>query len=131
MNEILTYIKLHIQETLVRLDIHFQLFEKYGNKLKKFSKNKKELDNLIIYKPQIFSRLFFVLLPVYLIQSNLILFFVFRKNITLSKYMGIILFNLFGINYFCLVLEKKLFFEYISKPNPCSKYMREEYIRLT
>jgi hypothetical protein len=129
MKEILNFFKLQIQECLVRLDIHFQLFEKYGEKLKKT--NKKELDNLQIYKPQIFKRLFFILLPVYLMQSNVILFYVFRKNVTLSKYMGILLFNLFSINYVCLVLEKKLFFLYISKPNPCSKYMREEYIRLT
>ncbi len=129
MNEIFKQFKLHVQETIVRLDIHFQLFEKYGDKLRRY--NKKELDNLNIYKPQIFKRLFFILVPVYLFQSNLFLFFVFRKNITLSKYMGIILFNILGINSFFMILEKKLFFEYISKPNPCSKYMREEYNRLT
>jgi hypothetical protein len=129
MDDFIKNIKSQIKESSVRLDIHFAIMEKYGNNLKKI--NPRELNNPEIYKPQIFKRLYFILLPVYLFQSNLILFYVYRKNVTLSKYMWIMLFNIYAINFFCIVLEKKLFFEYISKPNPCSKYMREEYIRLT
>ena len=129
MNDILKNFKIQIQETLVRQEIYFKIFELYGNKLK--GPVKKELDNKKIYNPQVFKRLYFILFPTYLVQSNLILFFVFRKNATLSKYMGILFFNLWAINYFFIVLEKKIFFDYISKPNPCSKFMREEYFRLT
>jgi hypothetical protein len=129
MNDFLKSFKIQIKETLVRQEINFKIYELYGNTIR--GSVKKELDNKKIYNPQIFKRLYFILLPTYIIQSNLILFFIFRKNTTLSKYMGIIFFNIWAINFFFMVLEKKIFFEYISKPNPCSKFMREEYFRLT
>jgi hypothetical protein len=117
-----------VNEFIVRSEIHTFTINHYF-KLKRLSakQNKKELVNYNLLKPNPFFRLFYIFMPIYFIQSNILLFIMFRKNFTLSKYFGIFLFNILSLNLFCLCLEKNLFFEYISKPMPYSKYMRQEY----
>jgi hypothetical protein len=118
-------LKAEVNEFIVRLEIYSFILGYYFDSRKKFAKSK-ELVNIQLYKPQMYIRLFYILMPVYFLHSNLFIFFLFRRTFTLSKYVGIMLFNLISFNLFCLVLDKRIFFDHISRPLPYSKYMREE-----
>jgi hypothetical protein len=126
-NKFLKNFKLNIQEFLIRMEIHnFTINHYFKNRLRIRTSEKKEIINEKIYKPEIFLRFFYVLMPTFYLQSNLFLFIVYRKDFSLTKYFMIFLFNIVTLNLFCLYVEKKLFLQYISKPNPYSKFMREE-----
>ena len=118
-------LRLNISELFVRLDIQYFLLSNHRKHLKD-SIGISELNNPNAYKPKKFIQIFMIFLPFYIFHSNLFLLFIFRNNFSLNKYVGIIIFNILSINYICLILDKKIFFEYIKYPNHCSKYMREE-----
>ena len=128
MNDnIFNKVKLNISEFFVRVEIQLFLLSNYRQHLKD-SVGKLELNNPNVYKPKKFIQIFLIFLPFYILHSNIFILFIFRNNFSFNKYFGTLLFNILSINYICLILEKKLFIEYIKHPNHCSKYMREEYI---
>lgn len=51
-----------------------------------------------------------------------------RKDFSIFKYFIVFSFNLLSLSYFFTFTDKKIFIEYISKPNPYSKFMREEFL---
>jgi hypothetical protein len=120
-------LKAEVQEFLVRLEINNSIFNYYFEARRKIAKAKnKEITNYRLYKPDRYIRLYYIMMPCYFLHANLFIFFLFRRTFNLSKYIGVMMFNLLSLNLFCLVLDKKIFFEQISRPLPYSKYMREE-----
>jgi hypothetical protein len=74
------------------------------------------------------KRLITIFIPAFFLQTNLYLFFIFRKDFSFAKYLFIICFNIYSFNFFFLITEKKLFLQYISAPNPYRQFMLNEIL---
>lgn len=82
-----------------------------------------------LIKPSTLIRFYSYLIPSYFLNTNILFLFKFRKDFSPSKYFILFAFNLLSVYIFFLHVDKVVFEEYVSKPNPYSKYMREEFLK--
>ena len=128
--ELNSIFKKEFYETQVRFNIISQTFIFYNELKSKLDKNNPLYEEkLAFYNPHVFSNFYSIILPIYLLNSNIYLFFVLRKDFSVFKYFIIYLFNILSITIIFTHTDKKLFIQYAGKPNPYAKFMRQEFLK--
>lgn len=123
------YLKINFSELHVRLNIYQHVLENYLN----FIRTRKKTETYYlwekkVYKPYILHTFFFVAIPVIIFHTNIFLLYIMRKQQSIAKYFYIILYDYMTLFILFFFLDKKVYFKYISQPNPYGKYMREEFL---
>ncbi len=124
------YWKHQTNECNIRYSIIREVFKKYSD-LKVNLKKDDPLyyDKKNLYKPRELFTFYCIFLPTYIFNGNLIFLYAFRKNFSTMKYFSLFCFNYFSLYICFLVMDKKVFENYLQKINPYSKFMREEFLK--
>jgi hypothetical protein len=123
-------LKLNISESFVRYKIYSEVFTKYLELKSKLPEDDPFYYKKVkLYKPPSIFTFYMLFIPWYFFQCNLYIFWKLRADISFSKYVLILLFNILSLYVFYIHADKKIFMEYLKKPHPYSKYMREEFLK--
>ena len=119
-----------INETMIRNKINTQVIIKYYELKNKLKKN----DPLYIqkknfFRPHYFITFYILLVPFFFLNFNLYFLWRLRKDSSFLKYVTLFMFNFFSLFMLFAYTDKWIFFQYIKKPRPYAKFMREEFLK--
>jgi hypothetical protein len=121
---------LSVNECFIRANIIRNVFQQYEDLNSKLDRNDKFYKEKIkLYKPGQIYTFYNFFLPFYFVNSNLILLFNLRKDISLTKYFSFFMINFLSLYFVFVHVDNRIFLDYIKKPSPYGKYMREEFLK--
>lgn len=122
--------KHNTNEFILRSNIIAEVFKNYSvNKTKILKNDSFAKQKLRQIKPLVYVNFYQLFMPFYFINTNLFILFKLRSYFGLSKYFILFTFNIFSLYVCFFQVDKVIFEQYISKPNPYAKFMREEYLK--
>ena len=122
--------KHNTNEFILRSNIISEVFRNYSlNKTKIKLNDSFANQKLRLIKPLEYVNFYQLFMPFYFINANLFIMFKLRNYFGISKYFTLVVFNIFSL-YICFFqIDKIIFEQYTSHPNPYAKFMREEYLK--